>query len=93
MKDANTSITCKGCGECCKWLGISMPFMSPYLEDYYRKRGCKIDGNIALVPSRCPHLNGRNKCDLHESGKPQACRDFNGKNSGHYVHDKCVWSK
>lgn len=73
---------CSQCGACCKMLGFTIPDLQQnriYLE-YYKAHGCKIEGNMVIVPMTCPHLVD-NKCDIHEK-KPFLCKQFKGKSSG-----------
>lgn len=63
-------------------LGFTVPDLHKFREYqiYYKAHGCKIEGNMVIVPMRCPHLTADNDCDIHEN-KPIICRQFKGKQS------------
>lgn len=63
-------------------LGFIVPKLQEKRLDveYYKAHGCKIEGEMVLVPMRCPHLTEDNKCDIHDR-KPFLCKQFKGKAS------------
>lgn len=83
---------CSKCGACCKFLTFEIPGLSEkrIQLEYYKAHGCKIEGNIVIVPMRCPHLTEDNLCDIHET-KPFLCKSWNGeKRKGIWVPKECT---
>lgn len=75
-------MSCSCCGSCCKMLGFRVPKIQEHRFEieYYKAHGCKVEGDMVIIPMRCPHLDENNLCDIHEK-KPFLCKQFKGKKS------------
>jgi Fe-S-cluster containining protein len=78
---------CSKCGQCCRSLSFIIEMTDEWRE-YYEAHGCKVLGDMVLVPMVCPHLKD-NMCDIYET-RPQVCRDFKGQTEGYYVPPECT---
>lgn len=85
---------CNKCGECCKYLTFTIKNVkrNPLLLDYYKKHGCRIEGEMIVVPSRCQHLDENNLCKIYPD-RPSLCKVFKGQSFGHYVPKECVYNE
>ena len=65
---------CDKCnGACCKTLVVPCP--TPADKEWIKGRAFWMNESIAIVSSRCRHLNERGLCGIYEA-RPQVCRDF-----------------
>lgn len=86
-------MSCKQCGECCRWIIFGMAHGGADWNEYYHHHGCKIVPNIGMfVPTICPHMKpvpgttDRFFCDIYEK-RPALCHQTK---KGHYVHPGCT---
>lgn len=62
------------------------------LREYYKARGCTTKANLVIIPSRCPHLNKDNLCDIHNT-KPILCKIDRGRSEKYYRPEGCGFQK
>jgi len=77
---------CKKCGECCKWMTFSIPGLArnAIFRDYYTKHGCKVKGDVVLIPSRCQNLGEDNLCKIYPN-RPSLCKAYKGKKESNLI--------
>lgn len=81
---------------CCRILVFGMPNMTRQLIEYYRAKGCKVEGNRIIVPYVCKLLDQEtNKCTAHgTSKKPFICKTFNRTHlKGFYIPKECIYNR
>ena len=66
---------CEACGgACCKYVSISVPYMTADQERWARTRG-ELDLTTWRIRSRCEHLGGDDRCMIYET-RPDVCREY-----------------
>jgi len=65
-------MSCKICGECCRWLTLH-PSWFDYDLEYMKARGGKLISGIAFFSNVCHHLNEDGECKTYNH-RPRFCR-------------------
>ena len=47
---------CERCGDCCRFVTVIVPEITPEMADYFTTHGFTIDGDRVKIPSECQHL-------------------------------------
>ena len=87
-------IECAKCGRCCRHLVFTVDNLgnNRLYQEYLTTHGCKIKGNMVIVPSVCQHLTENNLCAIHNR-KPFLCKQYRGQKKGFYTVDGCVYNE
>lgn len=81
MGELTNKEKCQKCGaQCCKFLTFRLPgIRNDRLKmEYYKTHGCRIEGDMVIIPSKCQHLQDDNSCGIYDK-RPHYCRVFKGK--------------
>jgi hypothetical protein len=70
-------MTCKQCGECCRYLALYVGGLERRQISYLTSRGVPREGDFFLIPHTCIHLV-ENQCNINDE-KPHVCRQFKGQ--------------
>jgi len=83
---------CAQCGLCCTHIYLKFPCYTDIEKEFFTVRGYKVENNqfTIRVDEPCPHLQEDMKCDLHETGKPSACRSYPHNRLREYVPESCT---
>lgn len=99
LSDQKKSELCLTCGRCCSKIYAYMPEAEDLRADMMQREFFKARGLERLpmldrpgyraysIPSRCPHLQSDNKCDIYEK-RPLACKKYDGTRDP-YIN--CAW--
>jgi Fe-S-cluster containining protein len=81
-------MTCKKCGECCKWVGISTSLPKALDLTWINLHGGYVKNGVVFLPLRCTALGDDNECTQYES-RPKICRDEPSELTKRMFPDKC----
>jgi hypothetical protein len=59
------------CSYCCEVLEIT----AKREQDYYKMRGCEINGFTAIIRMPCPNLKDGD-CMIYDQERPRMCKDY-----------------
>ena len=90
-----TEPKCLMCGRCCRVLIFKIGKIDEVASSYLKVRGIKQDGERIIVNHKCPQLNSKGKCMIHDY-KPLACKwfpyDKENKITKHLLPEGCAFA-